>query len=218
MPCFHDVKWEELLKIQRLHGQMKLILTERWQRSKSIQLTFSGQPQTENGKRDDENQVSKTSSSWLMLSEWLPKWAEAYSVASFKLWAATHFSTLSPCWDSRYAGMRWPHHNWREMHQSLIFSSQSNQTFSKLFGWILRWPLVTAMAARWAISLVLTNHWGRNNGSTMSPDRLQIGTLIWWGEIRINKPVSFKKSTIFSLTSNRGKFCRDSPISRKFTK
>ena len=37
---------------------------------------------------------------------------------------------------SYHAGMRWPHHSWRETHQGWIFSSQLNQVFFQVSGTI----------------------------------------------------------------------------------
>lgn len=43
----------------------------------------------------------------------------------------THTHTTS----AHHTGMRWPHHSWREMHQSLMFSSQWLYTWGvKEFG------------------------------------------------------------------------------------
>jgi len=77
---------------------------------------------TEIGHSHDENHVSSTSSSCLRsdgCNEASPVFARAFSSASPAVGATT-----KPPWGRYQAGMRWPHHNWREMHQSLMFSIQ----------------------------------------------------------------------------------------------
>ena len=49
-------------------------------------------------------------------------------------WAAAPFSALSST--TYHAGMRWPHHSCREMHQSLILSIQLKKVASNIFGMI----------------------------------------------------------------------------------
>ena len=75
---------------------------------------MSGQPRVEKGHRAEENQVSSTSGS---------RW----------MWVLPHFSHTVGSWretvmwpqSSQYhTGIWWPHHSWREMHQSWTFSIQ----------------------------------------------------------------------------------------------
>src|SRR5690606_10416214 len=71
-----------------------------------------GQPSVENGHSAEENHVSSTSSSCRRVS--LPDSA----LASSRLYATVTLPS-----SSYQAGIRCPHHNCREIHQSWIFSS-----------------------------------------------------------------------------------------------
>ena len=82
-----------------------------YQRRRS--LVSSGQPMVEKGHRADENHVSSTSSSCLSAPPHLGHTAGASSA-----------TTISPQDSQFQAGMRWPHHIWRLMHQSRMLSSQ----------------------------------------------------------------------------------------------
>src|SRR6266498_5825340 len=74
-----------------------------------------GQPSVEWHHSAEENQVSSTSSSCRSTRAGLP----AFAAASSTLRAT---KTLPA--SSYHAGMRCPHHSWREMHQSCTFCSQ----------------------------------------------------------------------------------------------
>jgi hypothetical protein len=76
---------------------------------------LSGQPSVENGHSADENQVSRMSSSWRSVGR---RRSRAQVVASVRL---TVMWLHAPQYQ---AGMRWPHHSWREMHQSLMLVIQ----------------------------------------------------------------------------------------------
>src|SRR5471032_907875 len=73
----------------------------------------SGQPMVENGISADENQVSSTSAS--RRSAPVEPAAAALASASASVLA----TKMLPC-SSYQAGIWWPHHNWREMHQSYV--------------------------------------------------------------------------------------------------
>ena len=70
----------------------------------------SGQPSVEQGHSAEENQVSSTSGSWRQPS---PGGCSPGPV-----------QTTSPRGPYQ-TGIRWPHHNWRLMHQSCMLSTQS---------------------------------------------------------------------------------------------
>src|SRR4051794_6683047 len=76
----------------------------------------SGQPIVENGTSADENQVSSTSSS--RRNAPVDPAAAAFAFASSSVRATKYWPA-----SSYHAGMRWPHHSWREMHQSWILPS-----------------------------------------------------------------------------------------------
>ncbi len=71
----------------------------------------SGQPSVENGHSPEENQVSSTSVSWCQPS---PVGGSSSGPTQ----------TVSP-FGPYQTGMRWPHHSWRQMHQSCRLSTQS---------------------------------------------------------------------------------------------
>ncbi len=71
----------------------------------------SGQPSVENGHSPLENQVSSTSSSCRQPS---PDGGSSSGPTQ----------TISPSGPYQ-TGMRWPHHSWREMHQSCMLSTQA---------------------------------------------------------------------------------------------
>src|SRR6185312_2150724 len=74
-----------------------------------------GQPSVENGHSADENHVSSTSSSWrnAPIGDTLACVRASVSSSPTKMLPASSY----------HAGMRCPHHNWREMHQSWMLSS-----------------------------------------------------------------------------------------------
>ena len=73
----------------------------------------SGQPSVENGHSAELNQVSSTSSSWR--SDVAPQVPHAAGAAR---------ATVMCSSGQNHAGMRCPHHSWREMHQSLMLVIQ----------------------------------------------------------------------------------------------
>ena len=76
------------------------------------------------------------------------------------------------------AGMRWPHHSWREMHQSWMLVSQCSQTPAQRSG--VKWmrPERTASRACWAASSTFMNHCSDTRGSSTAP--LRSLTETWW--------------------------------------
>lgn len=82
-------------------------------------ITCLGHPKAEKGSKDDENHVSRTSSSCLtnIPSPSTLSWVEALALASSELLAPTQ-TFWSPTEHSN-AGIRWPHQSCLEMHQSL---------------------------------------------------------------------------------------------------
>ena len=119
----------------------------------------------ENGHSAEENQVSSTSGSCSQ---------PGGGVSS----GPRHTICPSgPC----HIGMRWPHHNCREMHQSCMSSTQSNQRGSWLLGWITMSPPRTASPAALAIESTLTHHCRLSLGSIGSPLRSECPTLCRYG-------------------------------------
>src|ERR1035438_10599442 len=74
----------------------------------SSDVCSSDLPRVEKGQRALENQVSRTSVSWLRLRDAQRGQRSGVSRAT----------TISKHWAQCQAGMRWPHQSWREMHQS----------------------------------------------------------------------------------------------------
>ena len=73
----------------------------------------SGQPRVEKGQSPEENQVSSTSGSWRTGPPHVGHAARSVR----DTWALPSLSQYQ-------TGMRCPHHSWREMHQSWMFSIQ----------------------------------------------------------------------------------------------
>ena len=71
------------------------------------------------------------------------------------------------------AGIRWPHHSWRETFQSRMLVSQCSQVFSNRSGRIRVRPDRVASSARSASGPVRMNHWVLSRGSMMSLLRWQ---------------------------------------------
>ena len=70
-----------------------------------------------------------------------------------------------------HTGMRCPHHNWREMFQSRMFSSQWMYTPSHRSGAMRMRPSRTAASAGSASGFIFTNHWSDSRGSTTVSQR-----------------------------------------------
>src|SRR3990167_6598354 len=69
------------------------------------------------------------------------------------------------------AGIRWPHHSWREMHQSRMLFIQCMYVFVHSSGTNLVLPCSTAAAAFSASGAALTHHWSISIGSDTPPQR-----------------------------------------------
>src|SRR5438045_3029916 len=115
----------------------------------------------ENGHSADENQVSSTSGSC------------SHPAGGVSPGPTQTVSPSGPC----QIGIRWPHHNWREMHQSCMLSTQENHRGSRLGGWITVSPLRTASPAALASDSTLTHHCIDSRGSMTSPLRSECPTL-----------------------------------------
>lgn len=77
------------------------------------------------GQSQEENQVSRTSGSWVQFSSSaggsMPTWM---SPEAAWVWSS-EVSWSSEALSLRYqTGTWWPHQSWREMHQSWMFSIQ----------------------------------------------------------------------------------------------
>jgi hypothetical protein len=85
--------------------------------------TFRGQPSAENGKRAEENQVSRTSTSWRtfkMSDSRIFSFMAAFCLASLIFRAATQIlDSWFTMLEHAYTGIWCPHHSCRDTHQSL---------------------------------------------------------------------------------------------------
>jgi hypothetical protein len=72
-----------------------------------------------------------------------------------------------------HAGIRCPHHSWREMHQSRMLVIQCMNVFVHRSGTNFVLPSVAAAAAFSASGAVFTNHCSMSIGSTTAPDRCE---------------------------------------------
>src|SRR6185437_12152700 len=120
-----------------------------------------GQPSVESGQSHDENQVSSTSSSWRTAP---PHAAHADTSSRLTMGVPPHASQY-------HTGMRWPHHNWREMFQSRMFSIQFTYTASHRSGSTRSRPARNASSAGLASGAMRTNHWSDKRGSTTVSQR-----------------------------------------------
>jgi len=73
---------------------------------------------------------------------------------------------ISPQPSQYHAGIRWPHHNCREMHQSRMLRIHSKYVFAQLDGTNSVLPCSTAAIAGSANGLIFTNHCVESSGST----------------------------------------------------
>src|SRR5580698_4308822 len=110
------------------------------------------------GHSPELNHVSRTSVSWVMLTD--PQCSQAVGVSR----ATVIFLQSAQC----HAGIRWPHQSCREMHQSRMFSIQFRYVFSQTSGTnsILFGADVTASMAASARGLIFTHHCVDTRGST----------------------------------------------------
>ena len=103
------VKCSDIITIRATQKKMmsKPVTSTEVGRKVLSSLVSCGQPSVENGHNAEENQVSSTSSSWRNFV-----WPACLRASS-----SLRATNILPC-SSCHAGMRCPHHSWREMHQS----------------------------------------------------------------------------------------------------
>ena len=159
----------------------------------------SGQPSVEWGHSPELNQVSSTSLSCRRFCD-------------RQLPHSSGSSTAAVWWpqSSQYhTGMRCPHHSWRLMHQSRMFSSQLRYTRVKRSGTSLIRPSTTAA---WALPAMesgcswdptLTNHCWVNSGSTTELHRWQRPTECWYSSVFSNNPKLSNSAATSSRAWNR---------------
>src|ERR1700722_6025895 len=105
------------------------------------------------GHSQDENQVSNTSSSCLKFCE--PQRGHFPGLVSETI--ASRHSGLDASMQY-HAGIRCPHHNWREMHQSCTFSIQWRYVFIYFSGISFIVPSSTCSNAGFEILSIFKNH------------------------------------------------------------
>src|SRR5688500_16900423 len=82
------------------------------------------------GQSQEEAQVSRTSSSCF-------KWPISdfgFWISNLEIASSFVFATTQLPFSSYHAGIRCPHHNWRDRHQSRTFSIQYLYVLMNLFG------------------------------------------------------------------------------------
>src|SRR5208283_2421578 len=124
-------------------------------------------PSVENGHSPELNHVSSTSGSCSMCFD--PQWAQACG--------ASRATVMPPQSAQCQAGMRWPHHSWREMHQSRMLYIHSKYVFDQLSGTKTMRPSSTALMAGPASGFIEQNHCVDTSGSTTVRQRWQWPTL-----------------------------------------
>src|SRR5687768_14468709 len=85
-----------------------------------------GQPSVENGHNADENHVSSTSGSRV-------SWPTGFVVECATASASSSPTKMCPT-SSYHAGIWWPHHSWRDTHQSWMFSSHCTYVVAQFSG------------------------------------------------------------------------------------
>src|SRR6202795_1129482 len=104
------MKWQPnmIMRASQKKRMSKPVINNVLGKKTSRSRVFSGQPSVVNGSRPDENQVSSTSET-----------CSNFVLPHFGHFAGASRATITSLQLSQVqAGMRWPHHNWREMHQS----------------------------------------------------------------------------------------------------
>ncbi len=101
------------------------------------------------------------------------------------------------------AGIRWPHHSWRDTFQSRMLVIQCSHVFSSRSGRIVVAPDRVASSAFAASGPVRTNHCVLSRGSTMSLLRWQRPMTISWGRSPARSPRAARSATIAARAANR---------------
>ena len=148
-----------------------------------------------NGQSQEENQVSRTSSSCLRLSTPAPHLPQAVGVV--------RATVVSPHLPQYQAGMRWPHQSCREMHQSRMLFIQWKKVFDQLSGTNLVFPCSTASMAGLASGSIFTNHCVDNIGSTTASQRWQWPTACTCGFEPRSRPSSARRALTALRASKR---------------
>ena len=118
---------------------------------------------------------------------------------------SSRLTIVSPQSSQYHAGMRWPHHNWREIVQSRIFSSQFTYVLVKRSGTnSTSWSLTTLRAGS-ASGFISTNHCLDTIGSIIVLQREQWPTAWSWSSIFSSKPNSWSSATTCLRACSRGK-------------
>ena len=156
---------------------------------------FSGQPSATKGQSEEENQVSKTSSSCFNTS--------SSSSLYLKRTSFSVYPTYTFPWMSYQAGMRCPHQSWRLMHQSWMFSIQGSYVFVQLSGTKRTCPWRTTSSAGFASGSIWIYHWSVSSGSIIVFDFSPRGMLSWCGSIFSRRPAWSKSLIICSRATKR---------------
>ena len=122
----------------------------------------------------------------------------------FAHFAGLSRATVTPLHAAQcHAGMRCPHHNCREMHQSRMLRIQLKYS-SRLFSGIMRIsPLSTAAIAGSASGFILQNHCVEARGSTIVLHRSQCAMACVCSVIFSSSPCAFRSSATRLRAANR---------------
>src|SRR5690349_13671483 len=109
---------------------------------------------------------------------------------------------------SYHAGMRWPHHSWRLMHQSWMLSSHCVYVFAQFSGTNLISPERTASSAgsvialrppgrpsAWTSEVRSTNHWSVSIGSITASERWLTGTCSLCAFVSTRRPAASRSAS-----------------------
>ena len=110
------------------------------------------------------------------------------------------------------AGIRCPHHSWRETFQSRMLVIQCSHVFSNRGGRIAVSPERVASRAVSASGFVRMNHWVLSRGSTTSSLRWQRPMTISWACWPARSPLASSAATIPARASYRSRPSNSVPV------
>ena len=150
-----------------------------------------------NGQSALLNQVSSTSGSRCRVTS-SPSLARAWASAS----ASVRATKISP-FGAYQAGIWWPHHSWREMHQGWMSRIQLKKVFSHCFGTNCVLPVSTASIAGLASVAASAYHCQVSRGSIGTPPRSPCGTWLVCGSIFSTSSISSSRAMMAFRAAKR---------------
>jgi len=157
----------------------------------------SGQPSVEKGHNAELNQVSRTSGSWTQF----PVAGRSRATTT----RADSKSTVPSSLASYQAGIWWPHHSCRLMHQSWMLRIQAWKVLVHDSGTKTVRPCSTAAMAGSAKGWIFTYHCQDRRGSTGTPVRWETASGSGCGFSSTKRPSAVRSSRTFLRASKRSR-------------